>query len=121
MLISQGHVVRLGRVSLSRTLAVVDGHDDRSRLCESLGHVDIHAKLGRAGIETVNLGDRLGTTRRSEGHERGKAEDLHGYDIRIDKAVLSLRVERQTLTSTLDRLLPTTYIYSCMPIFVCQP
>lgn len=74
MLIRLRHQLRLRRIALRRTLAVMYRHDDGSRLGEGLGNVRVHAHLRRASIEVIDF-LQLGTSHSCECCEDG--EELH--------------------------------------------
>lgn len=68
----------LGGITLSGALAVVHADDDGGRGLEVLGDVDVHAQLGGAGVEVVDLGDGLcGGRARDGGDAREGGEDMH--------------------------------------------
>jgi hypothetical protein len=77
MLVGLGHQLRLGRVCLCCALAVMDRHNDGSRLGEGLRDIGVHAHFGRAGIETGDLLQLATANRGSSRKRRESCQKLH--------------------------------------------
>ena len=85
LLVGSSRVRGLAKVTCGRALAVVYSNDDRSRGLEVLGHVDVHAHLGRTGVEAIDL-LQLALPDRCEGSSREKTPHVHDGDY-IDESV----------------------------------